>query len=155
LKVDSLTKDILLKFDEQDRYETPSDFRYEKLKSQVESFSKDLENNFGLNFKIDNHVQDASFYGDVIIPHELITEPKSNYLYSIRISNFGGLATLTSSDVYSDSVKAKIKDSLAKHNFTYIESDILQEDYDGSFDKFYEIPGGQKPSWWIRYFDYL
>jgi hypothetical protein len=153
--MDSLTKNILLKFDERDRYETPADFKYKKLELQVINLSKDLESNFGLIFKIDNQVQDASFYGDVIIPQELMIDPKSNFLYSIRISNFGGLTTLTFSDEYSDSVKTKIKEILAKHNFTYIESDDLEERYDGSFDKFYEILGGRKPSWWIRYFDYL
>lgn len=153
--MDDLTKKILLKFDEVKRYETPSNFDYEALWSRVLILAKDLQSLFGLEFKIDNQVQDASFFGDIIIPHDLVINPEPNYLYSIRISNFGSLATLTFDESYSNTIKDKIIHKLEKHSFIFISSDDLEEEYDGNFLKFNKIIGGEKPSWWIRYFDYL
>ncbi len=153
--MDDLTKNILLKFDEVNRYETPSNFDYNELSSRVVILAKELQSLFGLEFRIDNHAQDASFFGDIIIPPDLIINPKPNYLYSIRISNFGSLATLTFDESYSDTIKEKLIHALEKHSFIYVASDDLEEEYDGNFDKFNNISGGGKPSWWIRYFDYL
>ncbi|RAW02206.1 hypothetical protein [Pseudochryseolinea flava] len=153
--MDKQIRDILLKFDEADRYERPSNFNYDQLKSRVINLVDRLENVFRLKFAIDDQVQDASFFCDVKIPFQLVTRPRSNVEYSIRISNFGGLVTLTFDEEYSEDVKGTIKSVLAEMNFVFIYSDDLDEDYDGSFDKFNEILGGTKPSWWIRYFDYL
>jgi hypothetical protein len=148
-------KNILLKFDEQGRYETPSNFSYEQLKSQVADLTKVLEDVFKLKFLINDQVQDASFFCDLKIPRELVTTPRPDLAYAIRISNFGKLVTITFEEEYLESVTMTIRDILTKQNFTFIPSEVLEEDYDGSFEKFNEILGGSKPSWWIRYFDYL
>jgi hypothetical protein len=153
--MDKEIKDILLKFDEKDRYETPLNFNYKGLKSRVMDLSKKLEDSFKLKFNIDDQVQDASFFCDLIIPNGLITNPKPNLGYSIRISNFGELATVTFEDSYPENVRMIIKEVLARQNFIFIPSDNLEEDYDGSFEKFNGILGGSKPTWWVRYFDYL
>jgi hypothetical protein len=148
-------KDILLKFDEQGRYETPSNFNYDDLESRVSDLVSDFENVFKSKFAIDDQIQDASFFCDVRIPHELVIKPIATIWYAIRISNFGGLATMTFDEEYSEDVKATIREVLAKRNFVFIKSADLEENYDGSFEKFYEILGESKPSWWTRYFDYL
>jgi hypothetical protein len=149
------TKSILLKFDEVNRYETPTNFNAKVLEYNVIHLVEDLESHFGIKFKVDNQVQDASFYADIIIPSELIINPTLNCLYAIRISNFGNLATVSFGDSFSNAVKDKLPELLQKHNFIFISSDDLDEDYNGNFIKFNEILGGQKPSWRIRYFDYL
>jgi len=153
--MDKQIKEILLKFDETDSYEIPSNFNYDQLKLRVVDLVSKLENVFELKFTIDNQVQDASFFCDVRIPLDLVTRPRPNLGYSIRISNFGGLVTLTFDEEYPGNVKEIIKNILREMNFVFIHSDDLEEVYDGSFDKFNEILGGSKPSWWIRYFDYL
>jgi hypothetical protein len=153
--MNDLSKHILLKFDEINRYETPSNFDHKNLEHRVMVLLSDLESHFGTRFKIDNHVQDASFYGDIIIPAALVNDPVPSCHYSIRISNFGSMATFTFEDSYSDVNRKKFIDMLQKHHFIYIASDDLEEEYDGQFKKFNEILGGPQPSWWIRYFDYL
>jgi hypothetical protein len=67
------TKEILLRFDEIGQYETPKKFRYKKLKKSIIELSKNLNQRFGFPFKIDDQVQDASFYCDLKIPIELGT----------------------------------------------------------------------------------
>lgn len=153
--MDKHTKDILLKFDEVNRYETPSNFDYDQLKSHVADLVHKLEGIFNLEFVIDDQIQDASFFCDIRIPTALLATPKTNTGYSIRISNFGSLATLTFDEEYPEDVKRKLKDTLARKNFVFIQSDDLEEVYDGAFTKFYEILGRPRPSWRTRYFDYL
>ncbi|TPE42098.1 hypothetical protein [Pontibacter mangrovi] len=141
------TRNILLEFDEQDRFETPSKFDYETLVNRVAKMTNELEQYFGLTFKIDNQVQDASFYCDIRIPHELVLKPRPNLGYSVRISNFGGLATINFEEEYSAETISTIKEILERHTFIYVSYDDLDKEYDGQFEDI--------PTWQIRYFDYL
>ncbi|MGJ8592139.1 MAG: hypothetical protein ACSHXF_06305 [Aquaticitalea sp.] len=149
------TKKILLEFDEQDRFETPSKFDYETLVNRVAKMTNDLEQHFALTFIIDNQVQDASFYCDIGIPHKLVLKPRTNLGYSVRISNYGGLATINFEEEYSTETVSTMKEILERHDFIYISYDELDQDYDGQFEKFKKILGGEVPTWQIRYFDYL
>ena len=149
------TKNILLKLDEIDSYETPSDFNYRGIKSNVAKLLKDLIDRFDAIFSVDDQVQDASFYCDIKVPIDLVINPKPQIGYSIRISNFGQLATINFESEYSESTVKTIIQSLELNGFTYISADDLNEDYDGNFSDFHNLLGGETPSWWIRYFDYL
>lgn len=149
------TRNILLEFDEQGRFETPSKFDYETLVNRVAKMANDLKQHFGLTFKIDNQVQDASFYCDIRIPHKLVLKPRPTLGYSVRISNFGGLATINFEEEYSTETISTFKEILERHDFIYISYDKLDNDYDGQFENFKEILGGEVPTWQIRYFDYL
>lgn len=149
------TRNILLEFDEQGRFETPSKFDYETLVNRVAKMANSLKQHFGLTFKIDNQVQDASFYCDIRIPHKLVLKPRPNLGYSVRISNFGGLATINFEEEYSTETISTFKEILERNDFIYISYDELDHDYDGQFEKFKEILGGEVPTWQIRYFDYL
>ncbi len=145
----------MLEFDEQGRFETPSKFDYETLVNRVARITHDLEQGFGLTFKVDNQVQDASFYCDIRIPHEFVLKPKPNLGYSVRISNFGGLATIYFEEEYSGETISTIKEILGRHDFIYVSYDELDQEYDGQFEEFKKILGGEVPTWQIRYFDYL
>lgn len=149
------TRNILLEFDEQGRFETPSKFDYETLVNRVARTANDLEQCFGLTFIIDNQVQDASFYCDIRIPQELVLKPSPNLGYSVRISNFGGLATIIFEKEYSTETISTIKEILGRHDFNYVSHDELDQKYDGQFEEFKKILGGELPTWQIRYFDYL
>ena len=153
--MDTKTKHILLKFDEQDRYETPSKFDYRTLVNRVNELVKDFEKHFDLTFKMDNQVQDASFYCDIKIPQELVLKPRPNLGYSVRISNFGGLATINFEEEYSTETISALKKILRRHDFIFVSIDDLDQEYDGQFEEFKKILGGEKPTWQIRYFDYL
>lgn len=149
------TRKILLEFDEKGRYETPSNFDYKELVNQVAILSNDLQQHFGLTFKINDQVQDASFYCDIQIPHELVLKPRPNMGYSIRISNFGRLANISAEERYSAESILTIKKFLERHNFIYLSDDELEHEYDGQFEEFKKILGGEVPSWQLRYFNYL
>lgn len=145
----------MLKFDEQNRFETPSRFDYNTLVNRVNTFVKDLEKQFEVLFKIDDQIQDASFYCDIIIPKELVKIPKPNLGYAIRVSNFGGLVTINFQDEYATETLLTIQNILEQHNFIFIGGDDLDEEYDGQFQEFKNLLGGEIPTWYIRYFDYL
>jgi hypothetical protein len=149
------TKDILLKFDEQDCYETPSKFDYKALVNRINELVKDLEKHFELIFPVENQIQDASFYCDIKIPQELIMKARPNLGYSVRISNFGGLATINFEEEYSTETNSTIKNILGRHEFNFVSGDDLDQEYDGLFEEFKGILGGEVPTWQIRYFDYL
>ena len=149
------TKDILLKLDEINSYETPSDFNYRVIKSNVAKLLKDLIDRLNANFSVDDQVQDASFYCDIKVPIDLVINPKPQIGYSIRISNFGQLATINFESEYSELTVKTIIQSLEENGFIYISADDLHENYDGNFSEFHNILGGETPSWGIRYFDYL
>jgi hypothetical protein len=100
-------------------------------------------------------VEDASFYCDILIPQELIRMPEVNYQYSIRVSNFGNLTTIEAEENIPETTLQIIKEKILQQNFVYISPRELENAYDGNFIKFYKIPGNSKPTWWIRYFDYL
>ncbi len=149
------TKEILLRFDEIGRYETPNQFDYTDLKRRVVELSKNLQQQFGHLFKIDDQVQDASFFCDLIIPIQLVVNPQSNIGYSIRISNFGNLATINFREEYTQEVSNVIIEQLEKEGFLFVDADELDIDYDGKFDDFKKITPDYELSWYIRYFDYL
>lgn len=148
-------KEVLSEFDEIGKYETPTNFKYKKLLQDVQALIVALEKEFGLPFKIDDQIEDASFFCDINTPTELARDNQSNCNYSLRVSNFGRMTSLNFEENYSQATIQKIVANLDSNNFNYISSEILDMEYDGKFDKFYDILGGAKPTWRIRYFDYL
>jgi hypothetical protein len=144
------TRNILQEFDEQGRFETPSKFDYETLVNRVDKIANDPEQHFGLTFKIDNQVQDASFHCNIRIPHELVLKPRPNLGSSVRISNFGGLATINFEEEYSGETISTIKEIIERHDFIYVSYDELDQEYDGQFEEFKKILDGEVPTWQIR-----
>jgi len=149
------TKEILLRFDEIGSYEAPRQFDYRTLVKRVHQLSSDLKERFGCAFKIDDQVQDASFYCDLIIPLELVLNPKPYIGYSIRISNFGSLATINFHEKYPTEIKMGIIELLEKNSFLFLDAHEIDVDYDGNFEEFKIISPDSTPSWYVRYFDYL
>lgn len=148
-------KEILLRFDEINRYETPSQFNYPDLKKQVNDLSNKLKKRFGYYFKIDDQVQDASFYCDLKIPIELVVNPKPNIGYSIRISNFGNLSTINFQEEYSQETSIGIIEQLEENGFLFIDAEEIEIAYNGIFEDFKKITPDNQPTWYVRYFDYL
>ncbi len=148
-------KNILLDLDEIGCYETPSNFDYRELKSQVTELKKSLDTEFDLTFIIDDQVQDASFFCDIQIPKELVMKMQSGLGYSIRVSNFGRLSTINFEEMYSPQTNSRFKKVLENNGFRNISFGDLDREYDGEFEKFKEILGGTRPNWFHRYFDYL
>ena len=139
------TKDILLKLDEFGRYETPSNFDYQVINSAVVKLTKDLIEKFRVDFLVDDQVQDASFYCDIKVPNNLVINPKPQIGYSIRISNFGQLATINFETEYLKQTMQSIIKLLVQNGFVYISANDLAEDYNGNFTDFYNLFGGETP----------
>ena len=149
------TQKLLLDIDEDGRWETASNFDYGKLQTQVLDLINELGRTFNLNFILDDQVQDASFFADIKIPHELVINPRTDIGYSIRISNYGNLSTINFHEEYSESTTNTFIDTLERSGFVYVNADELDVDYNGTFEKFQNSQSGAKPSWYIRFFDYL
>lgn len=149
--VNPTVKNILLQHDEYGCYETPSVFNYDFLMSEVNSLCFKLENEFGLDFKINDQVQDASFICDIKIPKELVIKYLPDIGYSIRVSNYGKLVTINFKEKYSEEVLQKLVDIITQSEFVYISTDDLEEGYDGSFPEAVE----SSSNWYTRYFGYL
>lgn len=145
------TKNLLLKHDEIGCWETPTNFDYDKLRAQVIKLVNELETTFDLKFALDDQVQDASFFADIRIPHELVNTPRTDLGYSLRISNFGNLSTINFLDEYSEATTNKMIEALERSGFLYVNADELDTDYDGIFEQF----RNSQASWFDRYFDYI
>ncbi|MEQ8473872.1 MAG: hypothetical protein RIC35_21930 [Marinoscillum sp.] len=148
-------KKLLLNFDEDGRWETPSNFDYDKLRTQVTKLVNELEKTFDLSFVLDDQVQDASFFADIRIPHELVNNPRTDLEYSLRISNFGNLSTINFQDEYSEATTNKFIEAFKRTGFSYVNADELDNDYDGTFKQFRNSQGEYSSTWYIRYFDYI
>ena len=146
------TKSILQKFDEPNCWETPSQFDYNQLKRKVEELVNSLNSFFKQDFEIDDQIQDASYYFDIMIPSELLYSPKPDLCISIRISNFGNLATLTFQNEYSWEVRQDLIRLIEAHHFTFMDEDDLMTPYDGIL---LAPNGNPNYNWFRRYFDYI
>lgn len=98
-------------------------------------------------------IQDASFHGQILLPHSLLTEDavKEDSLIRLRISNFGQLATLYDEDtLVRPDVLSTIVSVLEEQGYTYIPTIVLNEPYSG------KNPGVSGfRTWGMRYFDWI
>lgn len=148
-------KSVLLKFDEIGRHETPSTFNYSALVAQTGKLKARLEELFGHQLILDDQVQDASHYCDILIPSQFIATCFSNQLYAIRISNFGRLATIIRENHYLEGIESTIVQALSENGFLLLKAEDLDKEYDGVFTKFHHLSSEWKVTWRTRYFDYL
>ena len=157
-------REILLRFDEVGAWERPKSMDYRALRKSVEQVSKRLGVRFGLQFTLDDQIQDASFGFDLRLPRELYSEPSprsmkrefgivAGIICAVRFSNFGRLATICFEEQCNERVAMGIKEDLSTEGFIYLPSRELDIQYDGAFDAFKADPSYS--TWWIRYFDYI
>ena len=92
-------------------------------------------------------IQDASFHAQLFVPKSC--KVIENYAVQLRVSNFGGLATLyDADDVVKPACADKIKEVLKRHGYVYVPSWVLREPYD-------DRKNIGIPNWGVRYFDWL
>ena len=143
------TKALLLKYDEADAWEYPSNFDGEHIEQRARAVFAELDNCFdGLVFEDWLYNQDASFGLAVVFP--LPESDRFIQAPSLRFSNFGNLAALAFEEGLPEQAKPLIVASLARHGFVFIESDALDEAYDGVMS-----PDPVLTTWWARYFDWI
>ncbi len=151
-------RDLLLSFDEKDNWEFPADFEWEKLSQLLKEFIKYCESILDLKVKLDDEIQDASFFARIEFPvdknynREKDSKSTLNHIY-FKFSNFGKLFTLghnpdAENQYYKEILKCK--EYLKEKGFIYIENIELDAPYDGVNE-----PYEEGLTWRIRYFDYL
>ena len=92
-------------------------------------------------------IQDASFHGLLALPKSCLV---NDYKVSLRVSNFGNLATLyDADDMVKSACRDKVKDVLARRGYIYVPSWVLNEPYPP------QVLLPSIPNWGVRYFDYL
>jgi hypothetical protein len=125
-----------------------------------------LSADFGWRLSTDagtSSVQDASFLGDIEIP---AAATRSGARIAIRLSNFGQLAvvalegfgthdTTEFSVLIDDTDRRTIERALGDEGYRLVPESILGRDYDGTSDALRTAYPQTRPTWWIRYFDYL
>lgn len=139
-------KPILERFDET-AWEFPSDFDQEALSHGVTSVQRKLEQRFGRKLKVSGRIEDASFHADIFVRDKPVGPVVRNS--TVRFSNFGRLATVTSDDLLVGNELEVICEVLKEYEFTFIPAEALEVDYFG------QVKEDGVDSWWRRYFDYI
>lgn len=145
------TRALLALYDEPDAFEAPAYFDYFEIELRAKEVARCLkEDGFCLTFEGAAYYQDASF-SMALLFHD---DEQSNCQFldqpTIRFSNFGNLASITSSGRIPESVQIKIINALRKYGFIFIAEEELDCPYDGAMcdEKMFS-------SWWVRYFDWI
>jgi hypothetical protein len=111
-----------------------------------------------------DHVQDASFYGTIIIP---AAATNSGADIAIRVSNFGTLAVyaIEQLGVYDDAERdvlldpgdrARVETALADTGHVVVPESVLWNEYDGANDSWKtHFADETTPTWFVRYFDWV
>lgn len=145
------TREILERYDEFGAYEFPGEFRYPEMEARAKEVARQLEaKGHRITFEDALYNQDASFSVALVLHtyeellNRLLPQP------TVRLSNFGNLASVAGSGQVPESDLNVIVQELEKGGFIYISESELDCDYDGvmSDKKFIR-------TWWIRYFDWL
>lgn len=135
-------------------FPTQSTVTYAEMDARVRGLQEALRTELSHSFQRDGQVQDASFFDDLFIHEQESTN--SRYLLSritIRLSNFGNLATVTTAldRIPPEYDVPRITEIMQRHGWTVVDAEKLSAIYDGPN----EVLRDGKTTWWIRYFDYL
>jgi len=136
--------------------EWPADFDLKQELAKVRELVPVVERLTGRRFKVDENVQDASFFTD-LATYEDVGEVATGRMVRIivlgvRFSAFGRLFTMladNASSAISPSVMEAVVAAVRERGYTYVDQTALHETYTGP------NPYLQGVTWWIRFFDYL
>ncbi len=156
----------LREYDDPDHLEHPRGFDRDAETDRAHRLVNRLSADFGWRLSTDagtSSVQDASFLGDIEIP---APATRSGERIVIRLSNFGQLAvvalegfgvhdTSEFSVLIDDTDRRTIERALGDEGYRLVPESILWRDYDGTSDALRAAYPQTRPTWWIRYFDYL
>lgn len=143
---------LLINSDVAGAWENPPDANWASAVAEVKHLKPQLEAALGLELRLDDGVQDASFFADLGLLIEQPTPDGVIYLsYEIcfRFSWFAKLYTIHGT-TWECRLTERAKVVLAREGFIYVPADELAEPYDGI-----NPPFEAGLTWWTRYFDYL
>ena len=161
LRDDPQLSQLLHALDDPDNLELPAGYDHRRARARFQKLVQRLNAGFDCRTKADGDVQDASLHGRVDIP---ATATATGRTLVVSISNFGNLAVLSVDNpgVWTDAEAADLLDprdadrvhtALTDLGYILIPEQPLWEPYSGVWDP--AVFGPSRPTWWIRYFDYL
>src|SRR5262249_41989412 len=110
----------------------------------------------GQPLRVDDQVQDASFFGELFVFEEGAVRPSVTamvFKMAIRFSSFGRMATIHTNSALSDLGRYpedRLAALLAEDGCVSIPGEALVEQYDGV------MPNVSADfTWWLRFFDYM
>jgi hypothetical protein len=155
--MDNRIHQILLSHDSSTDWECPSDFNWESEWEDVRALHPEAEAILGVALRVDDGVQDASFFAELYLLEEGAIRPSGVIAHlfkiAIRFSSFGRMVTIHSNSARSSLTDYPIHqliELLQKRGYTYIAPEDLQFPYDGGLPV-----NDSKFTWWYRFFDYL
>jgi hypothetical protein len=147
--MDQNTLEILLKADQPDDVISPPNFDWLSATDRVRQVWFELIDLTRLQFEY-YELQDSYHFAQLTIrcPKR---EPQGNYgsLITIDFSSFGYFFTiwsLCSAESLSSGVISKIRETISKRGFVYVDHEDLEEQYSGSNSAF------KGKSWGLRFF---
>ena len=157
---------LLRELDDPEAVERPTTFDERSVARRFTALVENLEASFACGCAIDSaiQVQDASHYGTVIVP---ASSTRTGSDIVVRTSNFGSLAVydVESFGAYDDSEPAilfdridrdRVEQALVEAGHSVVPQDLLWAEYDGANAHLRAAyPGEHRPSWFIRYFDWI
>lgn len=155
--MDTVTRQILLQNDSATDVEYPPGFDWQASMAAVRELKPHAEEALGQPLKLDDQVQDASFFAELFVFEDGAVGPNGTtamlFKIAIRFSTFAKMATIHTNSVKSDLRNYPV-DRLAKllleSGFQFIDAASLRESYDGKLKWL-----GSEATWWGRFFDYM
>jgi len=135
-----------------DAYEYPPNFNWESEMKRVKGLIWNLENRLGVILKVDENVQDASYFAEIY--HRYLDRETNqwNTPISFMFSSFGGLFTQWSNSDFCRPPTKNIEDAveyIGSQGFVFVSGDVLEQKYDGLATRLHGY------TWHARYFSYL
>jgi len=155
--VDERLHQVLLSNDSTTDWEYPRDFDWAAAWEAVRQYRTAAELVLGQPLRVDDQVQDASFFAELFVFEDGAVRPDGVttlvFKIAIRFSSFGRMATIHTNSAISNLDRypvERLAGLLGDHGFVYIPATALTEPYDGV------VPGlGAGFTWWLRFFDYM
>ena len=144
---------ILLESDDINNIEFPEKFDWKNEIQRVCDLKLVLEDLLEQDLYLDDGVQDASFFADLMIKeYNKIRKNVVETPLCLRFSSFGNMFTAWSNINFQRIDKKKVDQVISEvqnHGYNYISQESLSKPYTGNITYFKDL------SWWHRFFDYL
>lgn len=139
---------ILRQHDSDSGWAAPPDFDHAAAERQFRTLAAAVKRAAGVPLRAESAVQDASFFGRIFLGGALlIAEPVLPDTILLRVSNWGGLATVSDEMALTAGGLAQVIELLGSNEYRYIPPQILSGPYTGT------LPTNGAVSWWQRFFD--
>jgi len=146
------TLQLLLASDHPSACEAPPGFDYVDAMRRVKALVPALERIVGHELAVDESVQDASYFTDVVCYRDTVAE----HLGAVRVplirivfSSFGDLFTVVFAEELDQATVADTISAAANAGFAFVPADKLDEPYTG------DNPHLKGTTWFTRFFCYL